>query len=68
VVDATGRVVRSGLAVPASRDAGDQTVAWNGLAKNGKVVPGKLTVRVVATSSLGRSELNGPITLRKAAG
>ena len=62
VVDATGRVVSSGLAVPAAREAGDQSVAWNGLAKNGNVVPGTLTVRVVATSSLGRSELDAPIT------
>jgi hypothetical protein len=67
VVDATGRVVRSGLALPASREAGDQAVVWNGLAKNGKVVSGTLTVRVVATSSLGRSELDAPIQVRKAA-
>jgi hypothetical protein len=60
-------VVRSGLAVPASRDAGDQSVVWNGLAKNGKVVSGKLNVRVVATSSLGRSQLDAPIQVRKAA-
>jgi hypothetical protein len=66
VVDAAGRVVRSGLAVPASRDAGDQSVVWNGLAANGKVVSGNLTVRVVATSSLGRSQLDAPIQVRKA--
>jgi flagellar hook assembly protein FlgD len=68
VVDAAGRVVRSGLAVPAARDAGDQSVIWNGLAKNGKVVTGTLTVRVVATSSLGRSELDAPIQVRMAKG
>src|SRR4029079_5030513 len=66
VVDAAGRVVRSCLPVPASRDAGDQSVIWNGLAKNGKVVSGTLTVRVVATSSLGRSELGAPVQVRKA--
>jgi len=66
VVDAAGRVVRSGLAIPAARDAGDQSVVWNGLARNGKVVSGTLTVRVAATSSLGRSELDAPIRVRKA--
>jgi hypothetical protein len=68
VVDAAGRGVRSGLAVPAAREAGDQSVIWNGLAKNGKVTPGTLTVRVVATSSLGRSELDAPIQVRMAKG
>jgi hypothetical protein len=66
VVDAAGRVVRSGLAVPAAREAGDQSVVWDGLAKNGKVAAGTLTVRVVATSSLGRSELDAPIRVRAA--
>jgi hypothetical protein len=64
VVDSAGRVVRSGLAVPAAREPGDQSVVWNGLAKNGKVVAGTLTVRVVATTSLGRSELDEPIVVR----
>ena len=68
VVDAAGKVVSSGLAVPAAREAGDQSVTWNGLAKNGNVVSGTLTVRVVATSSLGRSELDAPIQVRKARG
>jgi flagellar hook assembly protein FlgD len=67
VLDAAGRVVRGGLAVPAAREAGDQSITWNGLAKNGKVVAGALTVRVVATSSLGRSELTSPIRIRKTA-
>ena len=66
VLDAAGRVVRSGLGVPASREAGDQSVTWNGLAKNGKVTAGALTVRVVATSTLGRSQLDAPIQVRKA--
>jgi len=68
VVDDAGRVVRSGLAVPAAREAGDQSVTWDGLAKNGNVVAGTLTVQVAATSSLGRSELDAPIQLRKAKG
>jgi hypothetical protein len=68
VLDTAGRVVRSGLGAPAAREAGDQSVTWDGLAKNGKVVAGKLTVRVVATSSLGRSELDAPIQVRRAAG
>ena len=68
VVDDAGRVVRSGLAVPAAREAGGQSVTWDGLAKNGNVVAGTLTVRVAATSSLGRSELDAPIQLRKAKG
>jgi hypothetical protein len=66
VVDAAGRVVRSGLAVPAAREAGDQSVIWDGLARNGNVVSGTLTVRVAATSSLGRSELDAPIQVREA--
>ncbi len=68
VVDAAGRVVRSGLAVPAAREAGDQAVTWNGLATSGNVVSGRLTVRVVAMSSLGRSVLDAPIQVRKAKG
>jgi hypothetical protein len=66
VVDAAGRVVRGGLAVPAARDEGNQAVVWNGLANNGKVVAGRLTVRVVATSTLGRSELDAAIQVRAA--
>jgi hypothetical protein len=66
VVDAAGRVVQSGLAVPAAREEGNQAVVWNGLAKNGKVVAGTLTVRVVATSTLGRSELDAAIQVRAA--
>jgi len=66
VLDPAGRVVRSGLAVPAAREAGDQSVVWDGRAKDGKVVAGRLTVRVVATSGLGRSVLTSSIEIRKA--
>lgn len=68
VLDAAGRVVRGGLAVPAARDSGDQQVTWDGLGANGRRIAGRFTVRVAATSSLGRSELTAPITIRMAAG
>lgn len=67
VLDQTGRVVRSGLAVPAARDAGDQQVVWDGLGTSGRRLAGRFTVRVLATSSLGSSELDAPIVLREAA-
>jgi len=67
VLDQTGRAVRRGLAVPAAREAGDVRVVWDGLGTNGRRLAGRFTVQVVATSSLGRSELDAPITLRKAA-
>jgi len=67
VLDPAGRVVRSGLAVPAARDAGDQRVTWDGLGRNGARVAGRFTVQVVATSPLGRSVLTAPIVIRKAA-
>jgi hypothetical protein len=68
VLDGAGRVVRGGLAVPAAREAGDQRVTWDGLGAGGGRLAGRFTVQVVATSSLGRSELDAPIVLRKAAG
>jgi hypothetical protein len=68
VVDAAGRVVRKGLAVPAAREAGEQRVIWDGLGTNARRLAGRFTVQVAATSSLGRSQLDAPITLRKAAG
>jgi hypothetical protein len=68
VLDGAGRVVRSGLAVPPAREAGDQRVTWDGLGAGGGRLAGGFTVQVVATSSLGRSELDAPIVLRKAAG
>ena len=67
VLDAAGRVVRQGLAVPATRDAGEQRVTWDGLGKNGARIAGNFTVQAVATSALGRSELDAPIVIRKAA-
>ncbi len=66
VLDEAGRVVRRGLAVPAARDAGDQRVTWDGLGANRRRVAGRFTVHVVATSTLGRSELTAPIVIRKA--
>jgi hypothetical protein len=66
VLDEAGRVVRRGLAVPAAREAGDQRVTWDGLGTGGKRIAGRFNVRVAATSSLGRSELAAPITIRKA--
>lgn len=67
VLDVAGRVVRTGLAVPATREEGDQQVAWDGLGANGRRLDGRFTVQVVATSSLGRSELDAPIVIRRAA-
>jgi hypothetical protein len=67
VLDEAGRVVRGGLAVPAAREAGDQQVTWDGLGANGRRIDGRLTVQVVATSSLGRSELDAPVVIRRAA-
>jgi hypothetical protein len=68
VLDQAGRVVRSGLGAPAAREAGDQRAMWDGLGANGRRLSGRFTVRVVATSTLGRSELTAPITLRLAVG
>jgi phosphodiester glycosidase/flagellar hook capping protein FlgD len=67
VLDEAGRVVRSGLAAPAARGEGDQEVVWNGLDRNGQRIAGRFVVRVAATTDLGRSELDAPIVLRKAA-
>jgi hypothetical protein len=67
VLDEAGRVVRPGLAVPTARDAGDQRVTWDGLGRNGARIAGRFTVQVVATSTLGRSELDAAIIVRKAA-
>jgi Phosphodiester glycosidase/FlgD Ig-like domain len=67
VLDATGRVVRNGLAPRGTLDAGDHQVEWDGLAKNGNRIAGQVTVRVVAVSSVGRSELSTTIAMRKVA-
>jgi hypothetical protein len=68
IVDETGRVVRGGLAPGGTLDQGDHEVVWDGLAKNGKRVAGALTVRVVAISTVGRSELRDAVAVTKAAG
>jgi hypothetical protein len=67
VLDETGRVVRSGLAPRGTLDAGDYQVEWDGLAKNGQRVAGQLTVRVVAVSTVGGSELRTTVSMRKVA-
>ena len=67
VVDQAGRVVRRGLAQPAAREAGDQRATWDGLGQNGERIEGSFVVQVVATSALGRSELDAPIVIRRAA-
>ncbi len=65
VLDETGKVVRGGLAPSGTLEAGDHEITWDALAKNGKRVAGALTIRVVAASDVGRSELSAPVTLRK---
>ncbi len=67
MLDETGRVVRSGLAPRGTLDAGDHEAEWDGLAKNGKRIAEPVTVRVVAVSSVGRSELRTTIVMRKVA-
>jgi len=66
VLDEAGRAVRRGLAEPASREAGDQRVTWDGLGTNRRRLEGRFTVEVTATSTLGRSVLTAPIVIRKA--
>jgi hypothetical protein len=67
ILDEAGRVVRGGLAPSGTLDEGDHEVEWDGLAKNGRRVAGSLTVRVVAVSSVGRSELRSTVAVSKAA-
>jgi hypothetical protein len=67
VVDEAGRIVRRGLGQPVAREAGDQRVTWDGLGQNGKRLEGRFVVQVAATSALGRSELDAPIVIRRAA-
>ncbi len=67
VHDASGRVVRRGLATAATLEPGDQGVIWDGLGANRRQLSGPHTVRVVARSSLGPSQLEAPIALRAAA-
>jgi hypothetical protein len=66
VLDQAGRAVRRGLADPASREAGEQRVTWDGLGTNRRRLEGRFTVEVAATSGLGRSVLTAPIVIRKA--
>jgi hypothetical protein len=67
ILDEAGRVVRGGLAPSGTLDEGDHEVEWDGLAKNGRRVAGSLTVRVVAISTVGRSELRSTVAVTKAA-
>jgi phosphodiester glycosidase len=67
ILDEAGRVLRGGLAPSGTLDTGDHEVEWDGLAKNGKRVSGSLTVRVVAVSTVGRSELRTTVAVTKAA-
>ena len=60
--------MRRGSTAPSGTlDEGDHDVEWDGLAKNGKRVAGSLTVRVVAISTVGRSELRTTVSVRKVA-
>ena len=68
ILDEAGRVVRGGLAPNSTLAEGDHDVEWDGLAKNGNRVSGTLTVRVIAISTVGRSELRTTVSVRKAAG
>jgi hypothetical protein len=67
ILDETGRVVRGGLAPNGTLDAGDHEVEWDGLTKSGNRIAGELTVRVIAISTVGRSELRDTVAVTKAA-
>ena len=67
ILDEAGRVVRGGLAPNSPLAEGDHDVEWDGLAKNGSRVAGDLTVRVIAISTVGRSELRTTVSVTKAA-
>ena len=67
VLDAAGRVVRGGLAPTGVLDSGDHETEWDGLSRSGARVVGPMTVRVVAVSTVGRSELRTTVTVRKVA-
>jgi Phosphodiester glycosidase/FlgD Ig-like domain len=66
VLDASGTLVRR-LLGGARLVAGEQRVVWDGLGVNRRRLSGRYTVRVVAASEVGRSELTAPIVLRRAA-
>ncbi len=65
LLDEAGRVVRGGLAPRGTLEAGDHAVEWDGLSKRGQRVAGDLTVRVIAVSDAGKSELRTTISVRK---
>ena len=67
ILDEAGRIVRGGLAPNSTLAEGDHDVEWDGLAKNGSRVSGALTVRVIAISTVGRSELRTTVSVTKAA-
>jgi hypothetical protein len=66
VLDEAGRVVRGGLAPRGTLEAGDYAVDWDGLSRRGQRVAGDLSVRVIAVSDVGRSELRTTVSVRKA--
>jgi hypothetical protein len=66
ILDETGRVVRGGLAPNSTLAEGDHEVEWDGLTKNGKRVAGTLSVRVIAISTVGRSELRTDVAVTRA--
>ena len=50
---------------PASLEAGTQSVAWDGTTTSGPKAPrGSYVARVIATSTVGTSELSAPFSLR----
>jgi hypothetical protein len=65
LLDEAGRVVRGGLAPRGTLEAGDHAVEWDGLSKRGQRVAGDLTVRVIAVSDAGKSELRTTVSVRK---
>lgn len=67
VVDEAGRTVRSVLSQSGVSEPGEQSVEWDGRGVNGRRLEGRFVVRVVATGTLGASELTSPIVLRKVA-
>ena len=66
VHDAAGRVVRRGLAPAGSLEAGEHELTWDGLGEGRRRLSGTYTVRVIARSGLGASQLDAPIALRLA--
>jgi hypothetical protein len=67
VIDDAGKTVRRVLAQSSLSEPGEQRVEWDGRGPNGGRLDGRFVVRVVATSTLGPSELTRPIVLRSVA-